>query len=168
QRRDRRIDAAPALVLADLERLEAPAPPAAGDLLLIGRRHQRDCNSWMHNTTRLTKGRARHQLLMHPADLAERGIDDGSVVEVTSRVGTVEVEVLATEDVMPGVVSLPHGYGHRREGVRLQQAVDLPGVSLNDLTDPELLDVSGNAALNGVPVRVRVSDRTARTPAPAR
>ncbi len=168
QRRDRRIDAAPALVLADLERLDAAAPPAAGDLLLIGRRHQRDCNSWMHNTTRLTKGRARHQLLMHPADLAERGIADGSVVEVTSRVGTVEVEVLATEDVMPGVVSLPHGYGHRREGVRLQQAVDLPGVSLNDLTDPELLDVSGNAAFNGVPVRVRVSDRTARTPAPAR
>ena len=168
QRRERRIDAAPAPVLADLERLDAAAPPDAGDLLLIGRRHQRDCNSWMHNTTRLTKGRARHQLLMHPADLADRGIADGSVVEVTSRVGTVVVEVLATDDVMRGVVSLPHGYGHHREGVRLQQAVDLPGVSLNDLTDPEALDVSGNAAFNGVPVQVRVSDRTARTPAPAR
>ncbi len=166
--RSGRIDAAPELVLADLGRLAAAPTPEPGALLLIGRRHQRDNNSWMHNTTRLTKGRPRHQLLMHPDDLAERGIADGATVEVSSRVGTVEVEVLATDDVMRGVVSLPHGYGHRREGVRLAQAVDLPGVSLNDLTDPELLDVSGNAAFNGVPVRVRVSDRTARTPAPAR
>jgi anaerobic selenocysteine-containing dehydrogenase len=168
QRKDRRIDAAPGLVLADLARLSAVPPPEPGGLLLVGRRHQRDNNSWMHNTLRLTKGRARHQLLMHPVDLEERGIADGARVEVTSRVGTVEVEVLATDDVMRGVVSLPHGYGHRREGVRLTQAVDLPGVSINDLTDPELLDVSGNAALSGVPVQVRVSDRTARTPAPAR
>jgi anaerobic selenocysteine-containing dehydrogenase len=109
---------------------------------------------------------------MHPDDLAERGIADGGVVEVSSRVGAVDVEVLATDDIMRGVVSLPHGYGHRREGVRLAQAVDLPGVSINDLTDPELLDVSGNAALNGVPVQVSVSssvsDRTARTPDPVR
>ncbi|HYF71868.1 MAG TPA: molybdopterin-dependent oxidoreductase [Nocardioides sp.] len=167
-RRDGRIDAAPDLVLADLARLSAAPPPEPDELLLIGRRHQRDNNSWMHNTSRLTKGRPRHQLLMHPGDLAERGITDGTVVEVTSRVGTVEVEVLATDDIMRGVVSLPHGYGHRREGVRLAQAVDLPGVSLNDLTDPERLDVSGNAAFNGVPVQVRVSDRTARTPDPAR
>jgi len=162
------IDAAPDLVLADLERLAAGPAPGPGALVLIGRRHQRDNNSWMHNTTRLTKGRARHQLLMHPDDLAERGIADGALVEVSSRVGRVEVEVHATDDVMRGVVSLPHGYGHRREGVRLERAVDLPGVSINDLTDPELLDVSGNAAFNGVPVEVRVSDRTARTPDPTR
>lgn len=93
-------------------------------------------------------GRARHQLLMHPEDLEERGIADGATVEVTSRVGTVEVEVLPTDDVMRGVASLPHGYGHRREGVLRTQAVDLPGVSINDLTDPELLDVSGDAALD--------------------
>ncbi|WP_284537017.1 molybdopterin-dependent oxidoreductase [Nocardioides sp. T2.26MG-1] len=170
--RSGRIDAAPALVLADVARLAAVPPLEPGALRLIGRRHQRDCNSWMHNTTRLTKGRARHQLLMHPDDLAERGIADGSVVEVSSRVGTVDVEVLATADIMRGVVSLPHGYGHRREGVRLEQAVDLPGVSINDLTDPELLDVSGNAAFNGMPVQVRVSssvsDRTGRTPDPVR
>jgi anaerobic selenocysteine-containing dehydrogenase len=151
-----RIDAAPALVLADLERLAGVPLPEAGGLVLIGRRHQRDCNSWMHNTTRLTRGRPRHQLLMHPDDLGARGLTDGARVAVSSRVGTVEVEVLATEDMMRGVVSLPHGYGHRREGVRLEQAVDLPGVSLNDLTDPELLDVSGNAAFNGVPVEVSV------------
>jgi anaerobic selenocysteine-containing dehydrogenase len=149
-----RIDAAPELVVADLERLRDVPFPTADELLLIGRRHQRDCNSWMHNSVRLTKGRPRHQLLMHPDDLASRGLDDGATVSVSSRVGDVEVEVEATDDMMRGVVSLPHGYGHRREGVRLGQAVDLPGVSINDLTDSALLDVSGNAAFNGVPVRV--------------
>ncbi|MGZ8743435.1 MAG: molybdopterin-dependent oxidoreductase [Nocardioides sp.] len=156
QTKDHRIDLAPATVLDDLARLEATveAPVEAGELRLIGRRHQRDCNSWMHNSERLIKGRARHQLLMHPDDLAARGIDDGSVVEVTSRVGKVQVEVAATDAMMPGVVSLPHGYGHRADGVRLANAVELPGVSINDLTDPERLDVSGNAVLNGTPVTV--------------
>lgn len=149
-----RIDAAPELVMADLERLAATPASDPDELLLIGRRHQRDCNSWMHNSPRLTKGRPRHQLLMHPDDLARRGLTDGATVAVTSRVGCVEVEVAATDDMMPGVVSLPHGYGHRRDGVRLTQAVEMPGASINDLTDPELLDVSGNAALNGVPVTV--------------
>ncbi|KAA1428912.1 molybdopterin-dependent oxidoreductase [Nocardioides antri] len=152
--RDKSLDLAPALVLEDLPRLDAAAAPADDELLLIGRRHQRDCNSWMHNTERLTKGRPRHQLLMHPDDLAARGLADGATVKVTSRVGTVEVDVQATEDVMPGVVSLPHGYGHGRDGVRLGVADQVPGVSINDLTDPERLDVSGNAALSGVPVTV--------------
>ena len=152
--KDKRIDLAPALVLDDLARLDAVAAPAAGELLLIGRRHQQDCNSWMHNSERLTRGRPRHQLLMHPDDLAERGLSDGSTVSVTSRVGTVAVEVAATDDMMRGVVSLPHGYGHARPGVRLGRATGVPGVSINDLTDPELLDVSGNAALSGVPVTV--------------
>jgi anaerobic selenocysteine-containing dehydrogenase len=108
----------------------------------------------MHNTARLTKGRARHQLYMHPDDLASRGIADGSVVRVASAVGAVQVEVQASEDMMPGVVSLPHGYGHRRPGVRLARAVELPGASMNDLTDPAVLDASGNAVLSGVPVTV--------------
>jgi anaerobic selenocysteine-containing dehydrogenase len=155
-----RVDAAPELVVADLERLREAPVPAAGELLLIGRRHQRDCNSWMHNSVRLTKGKPRHQLLMHPDDLASRGLDDGATVSVSSRVGDVQVEVQATDDMMRGVVSLPHGYGHRREGVRLEQAVDLPGVSINDLTDAALLDVSGNAAFNGVPVRVSALSST--------
>ena len=156
QTKDHRIDLAPATVLDDLARLEASvgAPLEDGELRLIGRRHQRDCNSWLHNSERLTKGKARHQLLMHPDDLAARGLDDGSVVEVTSRVGKVQVEVAATDAMMPGVVSLPHGYGHRADGVRLANAAELPGVSINDLTDPERLDVSGNAVLNGTPVTV--------------
>jgi anaerobic selenocysteine-containing dehydrogenase len=154
QTKDHRLQLAPDLVLEDLARLDAVPPPDPEALLLIGRRHQRDCNSWMHNTERLTRGKARHQLLMHPDDLVARGLDDGARVRITSRVGEVETEVVASEDVMPGVVSLPHGYGHARDGVRLGRATTVPGVSINDLTDPELLDVSGNAALTGVPVTV--------------
>ena len=159
QTKDKRVALAPAPVLEAVGRLDEDAPPTVhdGELLLIGRRHQRDCNSWLHNTERLTKGRPRHQLLMHPDDLGTRGIADGSVVEVTSRVGKVEVEVAATDAMMPGVVSLPHGYGRRREGVRLDNATGLPGVSINDLTDPERLDATGNAVLNGVPVTVTPS-----------
>jgi anaerobic selenocysteine-containing dehydrogenase len=157
QTEDRRIHAAPRQVLDDVARLDAVTITPEG-LLLVGRRHQRDNNSWMHNTPRLTKGKARHQLYMHPADLAERSIPDGSLVRVASAVGTVEVEVQASDDMMPGVVSLPHGYGHRRPGVRMRQAVELPGASMNDLTDPAVLDASGNAVLSGVPVTVTPSD----------
>ena len=154
QTTDHRVDAAPPLVLADLDRLRAARAPEDGGLTLVGRRHQRDNNSWMHNTERLTGGRARHHLLMHPDDLASRGITDGALVRVASRVGTVEVEVSATDDMRPGVVSLPHGYGHRAAGVRLANAREVPGVSINDLTDPDRVDVSGNAAFSGVPVTV--------------
>ncbi|KRF15888.1 molybdopterin-dependent oxidoreductase [Nocardioides sp. Soil796] len=154
---DGRIDAAVPLVLDELPRLLEEPLPATGELLLIGRRHKQDCNSWMHNSERLTKGRPRHQLLMNGADLAERGIADGATVTVRSRVGEVQVEVSATDDVMPGVVSLPHGYGHQREGVLMERAREVVGVSINDLTDPERVDVSGNAALSGVPVTVSAS-----------
>ena len=133
-------------------------PLGAHELLLIGRRHKQDCNSWLHNAERLTRGKPRHHLLMHPQDLAERGIDDGAVVRVTSRMGTVDVEVSGVDDMMPGVVSLPHGYGHQVAGTRMRHAATVAGVSINDLTDPERLDVSGNAALNGVPVTVHRSD----------
>lgn len=109
----------------------------------------------MHNTTRLTRGRPRHQLLMHPDDLAARGVTDGSLVTVTSEVSSLQVEVRSSDEVMPGVVSLPHGYGHRRPGVRLSNAVEVPGVTMNDLTDPARVEgVSGNAVLNGIPVVV--------------
>jgi anaerobic selenocysteine-containing dehydrogenase len=158
QTRDKRLPLAPEVIVADLARLrEAMAVMSAGaadGLVLIGRRHQKDNNSWMHNADRLTRGKARHQLLMHPDDLAARGLTDGSLVAVSSRVGSVTVEVAAADDMMPGVVSLPHGYGHQVDGTRLGQASKVVGVSINDLTDPERLDVSGNAALSGVPVTV--------------
>ncbi len=158
QTRDKRIDLAPELVAADLDRLRdtlaAGSPTTPHELLLIGRRHRQDCNSWMHNTARLTRGKPRHHLLMHPDDLAARGITDGARVVITSRVGSVEVEATGIDDMMPGVVSLPHGYGHQVAGTRTAHASTVAGVSINDLTDPERLDVSGNAALNGVPVTV--------------
>jgi len=159
QTRDKLIHLAPDTVIADLPRLrlsmgESIATPAGEELLLIGRRHQSDNNSWMHNSVRLTRGKPRHQLLMHPDDLQARGLTDGTPVRVASRVGTVTTEIRATDDIMPGVVSLPHGYGHQQDGVRMANASKVAGVSINDLTDPERLDVSGNAALNGVPVTV--------------
>jgi len=150
-----RIQAAPREILADLERFAAQRLPQAGALVMIGRRHVRSNNSWMHNYHRLVKGKPRHQLLMHPDDLASRGLDDGQRVRVSSRVGAIEVEVLASLEMMPGVVSLPHGWGHARPGVRMEIASGQPGSSANDLTDERQVDrVSGNAALNGVPVRV--------------
>jgi anaerobic selenocysteine-containing dehydrogenase len=157
---DKRIALTPPVLVAGLTALRTRIPElrqsaASDDLLLIGRRHQRDNNSWMHNTQRLTRGRSRHQLLMHPDDLASRGLDDGSLVTVTSEVSSLRVEVRATDEVMPGVVSLPHGYGHGRAGVRLRHAVEVPGVAMNDLTDPARVEgVSGNAVLNGIPVLV--------------
>jgi len=152
---NQRIQAAPDVILADLARFAAVEAPQAGELLLIGRRHVRSNNSWMHNYHRLVKGKPRHQLLMHPDDLSSRGLSDGQWVRVSSRVGEVEVQVVGSLEMMPGVVSLPHGWGHVRPGVQMEIAGNQPGVSANDLTDERQLDrLSGNAALNGVPVQV--------------
>lgn len=152
------VEAAPPVLLDDLQRLAQQPAPAPGELLLIGRRHVRSNNSWMHNFHRLVKGKPRHQLLMHPQDLQQRQLQDGQRVRIRSRTGTLEVEVQACDDIMPGVVSLPHGFGHARDGVQLQVARAQPGVSANDLTDERLRDaVSGNAALNGVPVQIEAA-----------
>lgn len=156
----RRIDLAPAIVLAGLADaralLEAASSTTPGDdrdLLLIGRRHQRDNNSWMHNQVRLTRGKPRHHLLVNPGDLHQRGILSGDRVRVTSASGDLEVECLASDDMMPGVVSLPHGYGHARPGVRMARATTLPGASVNDVTDPGVVEgIGANAVVNGVPV----------------
>ena len=150
-----RVQAAPAVILADLARFTAQPLPPSDEVLLIGRRHVRSNNSWMHNYHRLVKGKPRHQLLMHPEDLARRQLSDGQRVKVSSRIGMIEVEVAASLDMMPGVVSLPHGWGHGRPGVQMTIASRQPGASANDLTDERQLDeLSGNAALNGVPVHV--------------
>ncbi|KAF0865051.1 molybdopterin oxidoreductase family protein [Pseudomonas sp. LD120] len=155
---NRRVQAAPAAIMADLQRFATLRAPPLEELLLIGRRHVRSNNSWMHNYHRLVKGKPRHQLLMHPDDLARRDLSDGQRVRISSRVGAVEVEVLASEDMMPGVVSLPHGWGHARPGVQMSIAVEQPGCSANDLTDERQLDeLSGNAVLNGIPVKVEAA-----------
>ncbi|WP_405069621.1 molybdopterin-dependent oxidoreductase [Kribbella sp. NBC_01510] len=151
----KRIDLAQRMILDDLPRLEALATGSDGELLLIGRRHLRSNNSWMHNSARLVKGKPRHQLLMNPEDLAKRDLADGQLVTVTSAAGSVTVEVAASNDMMPGVVSLPHGFGHGRPGTHLSVANQVPGPSANDVTDADFTDpVAGTAALNGVPVTV--------------
>lgn len=158
--RSQRIDLAPAVIMDDLPRVRAALLDSGyGDgLLLIGRRHLRSNNSWMHNSARLVKGRPRHQLLMNPADLKDRSLSDGDLVRVSSASGSVDVEVAASDDMMPGVVSLPHGFGHQRAGVRLSVASSVEGVSVNDVTDAAVVDpISGTAALNAVPVTVEAA-----------
>ena len=155
-----RINAAPDVYLNDLPRLlSSQTEQNPDELLLIGRRHVRSNNSWMHNYHRLVKGKPRWQLMMHPDDLAARGIADESKVEIESRVGKVTTIVVATDEMMPGVVSLPHGWGHKKsKGVKMKIASEQEGVNCNILTDDKLFDkVSGNAALNGVSVKVQAA-----------
>jgi anaerobic selenocysteine-containing dehydrogenase len=152
---DRKIDCAPAPLLADVARFRAHLADATPPFRLIGRRHLRSNNSWMHNSQRLIKGKPRDQLMMHPDDLAVLGLTDGQTVEVRARAGSVRIAVEATDTLMRGVVSLPHGFGHTRPGTRLGIAEQNAGASYNDLTDAGAVDaVSGNAALNGVPVEI--------------
>lgn len=153
---DRKLHLAPQALLDDLGRFAASlAETPLDSLRLIGRRHVRSNNSWLHNAHRLVKGPDRCTLMIHPQDAAARGIADGDPVEVASRVGQIEVAAEVTEDIMPGVVSLPHGWGHNRDGLSWQTAAEHAGVSINDLTDPQRFDrLTGNAVLNGTPVTV--------------
>jgi len=154
---DRRIHLAPARFLADLPRLSASMDVTTGEggLLLVGRRHLRSNNSWMHNSQRLVKGREACTLLMHPADATARGLATGTSVRLRSRVGEVTVRLEVSDEMAPGVVSLPHGWGHARQGVELRVARERAGVSINDVTDEARIDaLSGNAAFSGTPVVV--------------
>ena len=149
------IDIAPKEIVADLARLRASLTEAQPPLVLIGRREMRTVNSWSHNLPSLVKGRMRCVLQIHPSDAEAHCIRSGDRVRVTSRVGVVEVPAELTDAVMQGVVSLPHGYGHRAPGIRLKVAAEHAGASINDLTDPDEIDpLSGTAVLSGVPVRV--------------
>ena len=152
---DQRIELAPALCLDDLPRLEAAIDQPAPDLVLIGRRHLRSNNSWMHNLTSLTKGPARCTLWIHPDDATRLGLVDGGRARIASKAGEVVADVELSSDLRPGVVSLPHGYGHDLPGVRLAVASARPGVNVNLVSDPAFVDgPSANAAFNGVPVTV--------------
>ena len=151
-----RIELAPEPIAAEIERLrrELAAPMSTG-LQLIGRRHVRSNNSWMHNTPSLMTGRERCTLQIHPDDAASLGLADAELAAVASRVGRVTARVELCDELLRGVVSLPHGWGHDRPGAVLGVAARRPGVNSNELTDPEPLDaLSGNAVLNGIPVSV--------------
>ena len=124
-------------------------------LVLIGRRHIKTNNSWLHNSPRMVKGNNRCTLQLHPDDGATHGIEDGDKVSVKSRVGQLTVEAEITDAIMPGVVSIPHGWGHDKKGIKLSVASQTPGVNTNILTDDLQVDeLSGNAVLNGVPVKL--------------
>ena len=155
QTADKRIPLAVPEVLSDIRRLISGVDAQAEGYRLIGRRHVRDNNSWMHNHRRLVKGPGRCNLLMHPEDVAKEGWKAGMTVTIKSRVGSISAELMPSTDVMPGVISLPHGYGHGLHGTRSEIANTHAGVSCNDITDEQFLDeLSGNAAVNGVPVEL--------------
>jgi anaerobic selenocysteine-containing dehydrogenase len=151
-----RIELAPEPVVADVARLRASLDRRRnGDMVLVGRRDLRSNNSWMHNVEVLVKGKERCTLHLHPEDAARIGVGDGERARVGSRTGEVEVVVEVTDAIMPGVVSIPHGWGHGADGAELAVAAQRPGVNSNVLADGDLFDpLSGNAVLNGIPVTV--------------
>jgi len=151
----KRINLAPELLLKDFQRLLKSEKKKDG-YLLIGKRHLRDNNSWMHNSELLQKGKNRCVVLVNPIDAQKEGILAGTKVIVKSRVGEVEIEAQLTDDMMPGVLAIPHGYGHKQKGVNLSVAEQNPGISVNDLTDELLIDeLTGNAAFSNVYVTLK-------------
>jgi anaerobic selenocysteine-containing dehydrogenase len=154
----RKVELAPEAFIREVPALERLLAEPSPELVLVGRRHLRSNNSWLHNTRRLVKGPPRCTLLVHPEDAARRGLRDGQRVRVKSARGAVEVEIAISDEMMPGVVSLPHGWGHHRPGTRTAVATEHAGVSVNDLTDDARLDrLTGNAAFNALPVEVEAA-----------
>jgi anaerobic selenocysteine-containing dehydrogenase len=152
---NKRINLAPELLVKDLERLKTVKKSDEFSFALIGRRHLRDNNSWLHNSEMLVKGKNRCTLLMNTEDAEKLNFTNNQTVKVSSRVGEVEIPLEITEKIMPGVVSIPHGYGHKRDGVKLDIARENAGVSINDLTDETQIDeLTGNAAFSNVRVNV--------------
>ncbi len=162
---DKKINLSPEVIVADLPRLRAAfidsGPPnekdTEFDLVIISRLTNRTLG-WMHHSHRLIKGKNPCELMIHPIDARARGIGAESIVRVTSRVGQIELPASITDDIMPGVVCMPHLWGHNRDNTRQRVANSNPGVSMNDLTDVRFHDkLTGNAIVHGVPVKVERS-----------
>ncbi|CAM5572252.1 molybdopterin oxidoreductase family protein [Streptomyces chartreusis] len=150
-----KVELLPAPIAGDLPRLREALLHRPDGLVLVGRRHLRSNNSWMHNVPALTGGSNRCTLHIHPQDAERLGVRDGAAVRLKGAGGEVTAPAEVTDAVRPGVVSLPHGWGHDRPGTRLGHAATDPGVNVNQLLDGSLLDpLSGNAVLNGVPIEV--------------
>lgn len=153
--RSGKIELLPAPIVDDLPRLRAALRERPAAIVLVGRRHLRSNNSWMHNVPALTGGTNRCTLHIHPEDAARLGLADGAAVRVKGAGGEVVAPAEVTNTVRRGVVSLPHGWGHDRPGTRMSHAALEPGVNVNQLLDGSLLDpLSGTAVLNGVPVEL--------------
>ena len=157
-----KVDLAPVDLVADLARVEAWIDERRdAGLVLIGRRHLRSNNSWMHNAPSLVKGPDRSSLMMNPQDASARGLKTGDPARVESRAGAIEVRVEVTLDVMPGVVSLPHGFGHAAARDTLHVAGAVGGANVNAVTDDALVEpLTGTAVLSGVPVSVSPASAT--------
>ncbi|MGV0046538.1 molybdopterin-dependent oxidoreductase [Mycobacterium colombiense] len=163
---DKKIRLAPQYLLDDLPRLAAHMERPAEPLVLVSRRHLRSNNSWLHNVPALMKGKDRCTLLIHPDDAARCGVTDDDVVTVKSEAGEIKVPVEVTESIKPGVVSMPHGWGHGKPGTRMSVANGSPGANTNVLSPPTFVDEpSGNGVLNGIPVTI-IDDRARFRPAP--
>lgn len=163
---DKKIRLAPQYLLDDLPRLAARVERPAEPLVLVSRRHLRSNNSWLHNVPALMKGKDRCTLLIHPDDAARCGVTDDDVVTVKSEAGEIKVPVEVTESIKPGVVSMPHGWGHGKPGTRMSVANGSPGANTNVLSPPTFVDEpSGNGVLNGIPVTI-IDDRARFRPAP--
>jgi anaerobic selenocysteine-containing dehydrogenase len=150
-----RIEIAPEYITADLPRLRERMDRRNRGLVLVSRRHARSNNSWMHNVKVLVKGKDRCTLLIHPDDALRLGVIDGALAKVSSEAGAIEVPAEVSDEMMPGVVCLPHGWGHDKTGTRLSIAREFAGVNSNLLAPGHFVDpLSNNAAVNGIPVEV--------------
>jgi anaerobic selenocysteine-containing dehydrogenase len=160
QTNDDKIRLAPQILVDDLARLKSTffSNKSLSDefpFQMIGRRLLRSHNTWMHNSYRLVKGKNECTMILNPRDAEALQIQNGDIVKVTSKVGSIEIETQLSDEIMEGVVSIPQGWGHGRKGVKMKVAQEHPGISINELTDHERIDeLTGNAALNGVGVRV--------------
>ena len=157
-----KIELAPPYITADAARLEKRLARSDDALLLVSRRHLRSNNSWLHNVEPLVRGRDRCTLLVHPDDARRLGVSDGERARVASEAGHLEVAVEVSDEMMPGVVSLPHGWGHDKPGARLTVAAAHAGVCNNVLAPGGLVDpLSNNAVVNGIPVTVTPTEQRA-------
>ncbi|MCA2249919.1 molybdopterin-dependent oxidoreductase [Mycobacterium intracellulare] len=164
---DKKIRLAPQYLLDDLPRLAARMERPAEPLVLVSRRHLRSNNTWLHNVPALMKGKDRCTLLIHPDNAARCGIADNDIVTVKSEAGEIRVPVEITDAIKPGVVSMPHGWGHGKPGTRMTVANGSPGANTNVLSPPTFVDQpSGNGVLNGIPVTI-IDDQARFRPAQA-
>ena len=164
---DRKIDLAPEVLVIDASRVArwVDEHGARDGLVLIGRRNLRSNNSWLHNVRSLAKGPDRSRLLMHPTDAQRLSLGDGDSVRVRSRAGEVAARVAITGDIMPGVVSLPHGFGHQAAAQTIRTAGALDGPNVNAITDEMRVEpIIGTSILNGVPVVVVGATQQSRDP----
>ncbi len=159
--KDKKIDLAPSIFINDLERLKKKIEDwknddhSEFDFLLIGRRHLRSNNSWMHNTERLVKGKDRCTLLMNEIDADRLKLTDQQELTVTSNVGSIKISVEISNEMMEGVVSIPHGWGHNYNNTKMEIAQKNAGMSINDLTDENRIDeLTGNADFSGTRIKI--------------